>query len=826
MKHLYNYIWFFLFSLLLLGQTPQFTVGTFVQVIGNQNLNVRSGAAGTIVGSQSPGSQGKLIGGPTTASVGGTSYIWYNVDWQSGVDGWSIQDGIGLITPSAPTLSSPGNSNDPGPTLSNTSQIFSWNSVSNVTSYGLYIRDLTTNTLYEYSINAPTTSSTQNLIATHKYKWNMYAFNGTASSAISTSYFFQISGTDNATFVSKTIADGTQIEAGQNFTQNIRLRNSGSTTWTTGATGFTLNFVSGSQMSAPNYVELSSQVSAGSEVNFSISMTAPAIPGTYTGYWRMNSPSYVSFGDQITVQIVVPNNLPLPPNLISPGNLTAPGLAVSTFTPTFYWQSVNGVDQYGLYISKKNAGGTFDLIFDSEVRGLTIAGTSYSLPNSVLVDGGEYRWNMKSHNSSGWGTTYSDKFYFYLLLPQTGPTISYISPSSFVASYINKTMTINGSNFQSGCTLTFFPPEGGTIPSNSNKLTFNSSTQLSYQFNNGNDVGTWSVRVNNPDEKSSNTVNFTVTQEGNISQFLDCPIPNRTPLTALINSVFDHSMNSPYTADQKVVAYTGESGQSQFGQDYVITINSNALYGFKNESGSNFLVNSNYSGGGSPSFLYYDGHPGIDFKTTDQSADGKIIVLAAASGLVHYVQGSLYNTIYIDHGNGYTTHYLHLSQRTATDGIQVNKGDAIAISGDAGTPGSPHLHFEVKKNSVEVDPYGWLGSGADPYTRATNEWLWLTNATGAKEVEIIAPIVFALNQNYPNPFNPSTTIKYSVPKAGLITIKVYDVLGKEIYTLVNGEKSVGNYSIEFDGSKFSSGIYFYRMQAGSYIETKKLILLK
>lgn len=88
------------------------------------------------------------------------------------------------------------------------------------------------------------------------------------------------------------------------------------------------------------------------------------------------------------------------------------------------------------------------------------------------------------------------------------------------------------------------------------------------------------------------------------------------------------------------------------------------------------------------------------------------------------------------------------------------------------------------------------------------------------------PLAYALFQNYPNPFNPITTINYSVPKAGLVTIKVYDVLGRDVKTLVNEEKPNGNYKIDFNGSKFTSGIYFYRMQAGSFVETKKLILLK
>lgn len=85
---------------------------------------------------------------------------------------------------------------------------------------------------------------------------------------------------------------------------------------------------------------------------------------------------------------------------------------------------------------------------------------------------------------------------------------------------------------------------------------------------------------------------------------------------------------------------------------------------------------------------------------------------------------------------------------------------------------------------------------------------------------------FELYNNYPNPFNPATTIDYSVPKSSLVTIKIYDVLGREVKTLVNGEKIPGNYSVIFNDSNLPSGIYFYRMQAGSFVSTKKMILLK
>jgi len=85
---------------------------------------------------------------------------------------------------------------------------------------------------------------------------------------------------------------------------------------------------------------------------------------------------------------------------------------------------------------------------------------------------------------------------------------------------------------------------------------------------------------------------------------------------------------------------------------------------------------------------------------------------------------------------------------------------------------------------------------------------------------------FTLYQNYPNPFNPATTISYSIPKDGLVTLKVYDLLGREIASLVNEHQTAGNYSMEFTARDLTSGIYFYTLTSGSFVDTRKLILLK
>ncbi len=95
------------------------------------------------------------------------------------------------------------------------------------------------------------------------------------------------------------------------------------------------------------------------------------------------------------------------------------------------------------------------------------------------------------------------------------------------------------------------------------------------------------------------------------------------------------------------------------------------------------------------------------------------------------------------------------------------------------------------------------------------------------EIDLCVPNEFmSLSQNYPNPFNPTTRIVYQIPEKGNVTLKVFDMLGKEIATLVEEYRDEGRYEVEFNASEFSSGAYFYRIQAGDFVETKKMILMK
>ena len=139
-----------------------------------------------------------------------------------------------------------------------------------------------------------------------------------------------------------------------------------------------------------------------------------------------------------------------------------------------------------------------------------------------------------------------------------------------------------------------------------------------------------------------------------------------------------------------------------------------------------------------------------------------------------------------------------------------NLGDNIyTFGGDRET-----FNFMDPTNYLNVDNDVWRYYLADQPSSADE-----------KSGQII-PDEFSLNQNYPNPFNPTTKVRYSIPHSSRVFIKVFDILGNEVKTLVNEVKPAGTYEIEFEAAKLPSGIYFYKIEAGSFVETKKMILLK
>jgi hypothetical protein len=101
-----------------------------------------------------------------------------------------------------------------------------------------------------------------------------------------------------------------------------------------------------------------------------------------------------------------------------------------------------------------------------------------------------------------------------------------------------------------------------------------------------------------------------------------------------------------------------------------------------------------------------------------------------------------------------------------------------------------------------------------------------TSTMGVEEAKEQCPTSFALHQNYPNPFNPTTTIRYSLPHKSQVLLTVYNTLGQQVATIVQAQQDAGSYEVKFDGSALASGVYIYRIQAGSFVQAKKLLLVR
>ena len=143
--------------------------------------------------------------------------------------------------------------------------------------------------------------------------------------------------------------------------------------------------------------------------------------------------------------------------------------------------------------------------------------------------------------------------------------------------------------------------------------------------------------------------------------------------------------------------------------------------------------------------------------------------------------------------------------------------------------------YEIKVNSLQFrvtglsysTTYYWkaravLGTSVGPWSSVSN--FMTSGITDVSDTSI--PTEFNLSQNYPNPFNPVTTITYQLPESGNVSLKVFDILGNEVQTLVNEQKEVGSYTVQFDASSFASGMYVYRLQVNDYLSTRKMILTK
>lgn len=159
----------------------------------------------------------------------------------------------------------------------------------------------------------------------------------------------------------------------------------------------------------------------------------------------------------------------------------------------------------------------------------------------------------------------------------------------------------------------------------------------------------------------------------------------------------------------------------------------------------------------------------------------------------------------------------------------------VAIVRNVGSTSITVIQQNVRENSDDANyTFPLTGSGGTFKVDGTQlgtgyscqGWLRKKPTTSVQQSSLIAPSTFSLSQNFPNPFNPSTIISYQIASLGNVSLNVYDLLGREVATLVNEVKSPGSYIATFDAAHLPSGVYFCRLQTSSFTETKRIVLLK
>ena len=217
-------------------------------------------------------------------------------------------------------------------------------------------------------------------------------------------------------------------------------------------------------------------------------------------------------------------------------------------------------------------------------------------------------------------------------------------------------------------------------------------------------------------------------------------------------------------------------------------------------------------------------HPIKDDITHALDFDGIYAVNAFSDGTILPVELSSFTAV--NQGNS-----VELMWKTATE--KNNKGFQVQRKLNSASASWQTLGF-VEGHGTSTQPFSYKfsdnlsGINGSSFTYRLKQVDFDGTYKYSKEVNINRALVlkYQLNQNYPNPFNPTTTIKYSVAKNGSVTLKVFDVLGRQVASLVNEVQKAGEYKVNFNAQKLSSGVYFYTLKAGNFNQTKKFILMK
>ena len=291
-------------------------------------------------------------------------------------------------------------------------------------------------------------------------------------------------------------------------------------------------------------------------------------------------------------------------------------------------------------------------------------------------------------------------------------------------------------------------------------------------------------------------------------------------------------------------------------------------FALSNREVYDLAINGNYMYAGTDNYgVYYSTNNGVSWT---QSFLNNKDIWSIAVYTNYVIAGTNGNGIYYSNDNGYIWNQSHLNnidvERIRFDVTTAYAGteDGIYKSTNFGVNwvqfglsgknindiifSGPYIYAGTDDDGVYVStkqgltwsqindgfPSGDIDINALAFTNnyfvagstGKSAWRRPKSQVGIKQISELVPLLFSLKQNYPNPFNPVTNIKFDILTSEFITLKIYDILGKEVATLVNEKLNVGSYEVDWDASGYISGVYFYRLRAGDYVDVKKMILIK
>jgi hypothetical protein len=300
------------------------------------------------------------------------------------------------------------------------------------------------------------------------------------------------------------------------------------------------------------------------------------------------------------------------------------------------------------------------------------------------------------------------------------------------------------------------------------------------------------------------------------TQLINDPAPSWYPAVSVSGSVVHVVWEEGRGGHANIYYKRSSDGGINWGLDTPLTNNDTAYSSSPSMSVSGSVVHvvwDDNRDGGINYGVYYkhstDGGIswGLDTRVTNNIASTYSPSVSVSGSGVHVVW-------YVNRDGNFEIYYNH-----STDG-GTSWGANIRLTNNSAVSAKPFV--SVSGSAVHVVWMDLRDGNYEIYYKRNPTG----NVTGIENSNSEMPKEFLLEQNYPNPFNPATTIKYSIIKEGNVKLTVYNALGNKVVTIVNENKPVGNYSIQFNGSNLASGIYFYKLESGGYTDIKKFVLMK